>query len=81
MRDRTGPGPVAHPASCYFAFDRMTCSPPPSVTVMIRPAGDEITTRDGRPILYVYEPGLIARLLGVILETVNHAYGVRLLRI
>ena len=29
---------------------------------------------------YAYEPGLIARLLGVVLEAVS-AYGVRLLRI
>ena len=34
---------VAHPAS------RSVTSPPPSVTVMIRPAADETTTRDGRP--------------------------------
>jgi hypothetical protein len=44
----TGPGPVAHPAS------RSMTSPSPSatlaVTVMIRPAADETTTRDGRPL-------------------------------
>ena len=38
----TGPGPVAHPAS------RSMTSPAPSVTVMIRPAADETTTRDLR---------------------------------
>ena len=43
MRDRvaTGPGPVAHPAS------RSMTSPAPSVIVMIRPAADETTIRDG----------------------------------
>ena len=40
----TGPGPVAHPAS------RSMTSPSPSVTVMIRPAADETTTRYGRPL-------------------------------
>ena len=40
----TGPSPVAHPAS------RSMTSPAPSVTVMIRPAADETTTRDGRPL-------------------------------
>jgi hypothetical protein len=39
----TGPGPIAHPAS------RLMTSPPPSVTVMIRPAADETTTQDGLP--------------------------------
>ena len=38
----TGPVPVAHPAS------RSMTSPPPSVTVLIRPAADVTTTRDGR---------------------------------
>ena len=36
--------PVAHPPS------RSMISPAPSVTVMIRPAADETTTRDGRPL-------------------------------
>ena len=40
MRNRAT-GPVAHPAS------RSMTSPSPSVTVMIRPAADETTTRDG----------------------------------
>jgi hypothetical protein len=40
----TGPGPITHPAS------RSMTSPPLSVTVMIRPAADETTTRDGRPL-------------------------------
>ena len=40
----TGPGPVAHPAS------RSMTSPAPSVALMIRPAADETTTRDGRPL-------------------------------
>ena len=40
----TGPGPVAHPAS------RSMTSPSPSVTVMIRPAADETTTQEGRPL-------------------------------
>jgi hypothetical protein len=37
----TGPGPIAHPAS------RSMTSPSPSVTVVIRHAADETTTRDG----------------------------------
>jgi hypothetical protein len=40
----TGPSPVTHSAS------RSMTSPAPSVTVMIRPAADETTTRDGRPL-------------------------------
>ena len=40
----TGPGPVAHPAS------RSMTSRQPSVAVMTRPAADENTTRDGRPL-------------------------------
>ena len=40
----TGPGPVAHPASCSMT------SPASSVTVMIRPAADETITRGGRPL-------------------------------
>ena len=39
-----GPGPVAHSAL------RSMTSPSPSVTVMIRPAADETTIRDGRPL-------------------------------
>ena len=38
-----GSGPVVHPAS------RSATSPSLLVTVMIRPAADETTTRDGRP--------------------------------
>ena len=41
---RAGPGPVAYPAS------RSMTSPSPPVTVMIRPADDETTTRDWRPV-------------------------------
>jgi hypothetical protein len=36
---------VAHPAS-----RSMSTPPSPSVTMMIRPAADETTTRDGRPL-------------------------------
>ena len=35
---------------------------------------------DMSTVSYAYEPGLIARLMGVVLEAVS-AYGVRLLRI
>jgi hypothetical protein len=41
---------VAHPASRSMSS---RSAPSPSVTVMIRPAADEITTRDGRPLAQV----------------------------
>ena len=44
----TGPGPIAHPTS------RSMTSPAPLVTVMIRPAADETTTRGGRPLAQAY---------------------------
>ena len=40
----TGPGPAAHPTSRSMTF------PSPSVTLMIRLAADDNTTRDGRPL-------------------------------